>query len=369
MFDEIPFEQAKRLLDSRTLGFSQVRLLPKGARIRPIMNLSRKVIKTHNGKSIVGMSINDVMGPVLAMLNYEKANQPARLGSALFSVSDLHPRLKTFQNRIKQIGTAPHFYFAKVDVQSCFDTIPQNRVLQLIDQLASENEYRFVGHTELNSSESTDHQSPFSCQQKPARKFKFVSRARASDDSTSFEEALNKSLAIKKKGTIFVDSVSRAVRDTTNLIDLLREHVERNVVKIGKKFFRQKRGIPQGSVVSSILCNFFYADFERECLHFLDEDSILLRLIDDFLLITTNKQHAKMFMQTMHDGNDSYGIQVNADKSMTNFGLVVNDAKVPCLKGSMVFPYCGGAINVKTLEMTRDRSRRQDAGMQKRNPE
>jgi len=73
---------------------------------------------------------------------------------------------------------------------------------------------------------------------------------------------------------------------------------------MGKQFYRQKVGIPQGSVVSTILCNIFYADLEKKKLPFLiDSDGILLRLIDDFLYISMNLDHAKTFLQFMDDGN------------------------------------------------------------------
>ena len=72
---------------------------------------------------------------------------------------------------------------------------------------------------------------------------------------------------------------------------------------MGKKYFRQKVGIPQGSVVSTILCNIYYAHLEKKKLDFIDnEEGILLRLIDDFLFMTMNKGNAKLFLQAMGDG-------------------------------------------------------------------
>lgn len=73
---------------------------------------------------------------------------------------------------------------------------------------------------------------------------------------------------------------------------------------MGKQFYKQKVGIPQGSVVSTVLCNIFYAHLEKKKLPFLqDVDGLLLRLIDDFLFISMNKQHATQFLQHMHDGS------------------------------------------------------------------
>lgn len=52
MFQEIPTDRAKKLLDSRQLGFSHIRLLPKEYGVRPILNLRKrgmvKVYAFHN---------------------------------------------------------------------------------------------------------------------------------------------------------------------------------------------------------------------------------------------------------------------------------------------------------------------------------
>jgi telomerase reverse transcriptase len=75
---------------------------------------------------------------------------------------------------------------------------------------------------------------------------------------------------------------------------------------MGKSFYRQKVGIPQGSVLSTVLCNIFYADLEQKKLPFLkDQDGLLLRLIDDFMFISMNRDHAAQFLQYMHDGTVS----------------------------------------------------------------
>lgn len=131
--------------------------------------------------------------------------------------------------------------------------------------------------------------------------------------------------------------------------------------------------------MSSTLCNYFYADLERsQGLAFLDlrpgtgdgngeagtresentrgvrrdGETLLMRLIDDFLLITTNKQKAKKFVEAMHRGYPEYGVTVSAHKSLVNFDVSINDTPVPRLAGgSNKFPYCGLTINTQTLEI------------------
>ena len=362
MFEEIQTVRARRLLDARTLGFSQIRLLPKANGFRPIMNLRRRVAKVQNGQAVLGRSINSVMAPVFSILSYEKSKQPDRLGSALFSVGDLYPRLKAFRAQLLNANKGHEFlHFVKVDVQSCFDTIPQSQVVALTRKLCSETEYRISRHAEIRPSGAHDYQSQTKLKSKPARKF--VATARAGQDYRKFQELLSEQSGSVKKSTVFVDTVVQSLQDKDILLDLLRQHVEQNVVKIGKKFFRQKEGIPQGSVLSSLLCNFFYAEFEKECLDFLNQsDSLLLRLIDDFLLITTDQLHATRFVQIMHEGNKKYGVNVRVDKSLTNFESTVNAASLPRLKFGAGFPYCGTMIDTVTLEITKDRGRRMHTG-------
>ena len=362
MFEEIRTEKAKRLLDARALGFSQIRLLPKASGLRPIMNLRRRATRVQGGKTILGRSINSVMAPVYNMLSYEKSVETARLGSALFSIGDIYPRLKAFQTQLSRDGKeTAELYFVKVDVQSCFDTIPQHRVVRLMGRLCSESEYRIARHAEIRPSESHSYQAGSGRGYKPARRF--IARAKPGHDFASFEEYLDENAMNAEKNTIYVDSVVETLQDKQQLLDLLEEHVERNVVKIGKKFFRQKQGIPQGSVLSSLLCSFFYADFEQEHLGFLNNSSsLLLRLIDDFLLITTNKADAIRFLRVMDDGNEQYGIKIRVEKSLANFDMTSGKAGVPCLTSSSGFPYCGIRIDTKTLEITKDRSRRTETG-------
>jgi len=71
MFEEIKLDKAQRILASRTLGFSQVRLLPKETGVRPIMNLRRRPLHK-SYKNVLGSSINSVLAPVYNALTYER---------------------------------------------------------------------------------------------------------------------------------------------------------------------------------------------------------------------------------------------------------------------------------------------------------
>ncbi|KAL8771820.1 MAG: hypothetical protein Q9194_004766 [Teloschistes cf. exilis] len=358
MFEEIPILKARYLLDTRTLGFSQIRLLPKGTGVRPIMNLGRRVTRLRNGKAVLGRSINSIMAPVHKMFDLERRQAPGSVGSALFSVGDLYPKMKAFRDhyhcKTKQL---PQFYFAKVDVQSCFDTIPQVGAIKVMERLASKDLYRLARHAQIRAADTVYHKKGAHETSKPSRKF--IASAHAPLDFRSFDEMVEEQLASEKKNTVFVDNVLRTTHKKQQLLYLLRDHVEGNIVKLGKKFFRQKKGIPQGSVLSSLLCNCFYAKLEATKLAFVEkDDSLLLRLIDDFLFITTERRDAIRFLQIMHDGLAEFGVQVNPAKSLTNFRTEINGLVLPSLSGNASFPYCGTSIDTRTLEIAKDRDRR-----------
>lgn len=69
------------------------------------------------------------------------------------------------------------------------------------------------------------------------------------------------------------------------------------------------KGIPQGLCVSYILSSFYYANLEENALQFLRKESmdpekpeinLLMRLTDDYLLMTTEKNNAMLFIEKLY---------------------------------------------------------------------
>jgi telomerase reverse transcriptase len=160
MFEEIQRRKAYGILARRPLGYSTLRLLPKAAGARPIINLRKKTMKTASGancsgtKHALGPSINSLMTPVFNMLNYEKLLQPGLLGSAMPSVNGIYPRLKVFKAKLLERSHLNgeyqgQLYFVKLDISSCFDTIPQNEVVKLVEDVVSKEAYHVTKHAEI----------------------------------------------------------------------------------------------------------------------------------------------------------------------------------------------------------------------------
>jgi telomerase reverse transcriptase len=349
MYAAMKPKEARVRLAEKSLGYSQLRLLPKEHGARPITNLKRRQLKSSVGKRILGQSINTQLAPLFHVLNFERGVDASPLGSALFSIGGIHHEITEFKAKI---GPEARLYFAKVDIKSCFDSIPQARLLDVARQVITNDDYRTTRHVEmktLNVRGLADQ----------GIKWKFTGAARTMDDRAILSEASVAGLSSKKRNCVFADLGQYRKLSRRALLEILQSHIQDSIVKIGKRYMRQIDGIPQGSVLSSLLCSYFYGDFEKSELAFLDKgSSVLLRLIDDFLLITTDHGVARAFLNTMANRGAGYGIQVNTEKSLVNFDVSVNGHRLPRLNSGTSFPYCGLTIDTTTLQMSKDRKKK-----------
>jgi len=137
--------------------------------------------------------------------------------------------MKAFQTRIAENGWQERkLYFAKVDVQACFDTIPQERLLGLVQGIMEEEEYRVNKYVEVRPPAAGGGKS---CLVKPIKRV--VIQARPSDEMESFTEVAERLAAKLKPGTVLVDDVVGRPWETHTLLRLLKTHITENIIKVG----------------------------------------------------------------------------------------------------------------------------------------
>lgn len=109
--------------------------------------------------------------------------------------------------------------------------------------------------------------------------------------------------------------------------------------------FRQKKGIPQGSFLSTLLCSLFYGQFDQDTglLNFPPDD-LAMRYVDDFLIISPCRDRLERFAAFLQDGFPEFGLVINAKK--TRFST---DSTGP-------FIWCGLRIDPQTLNISPDYS-------------
>lgn len=72
---------------------------------------------------------------------------------------------------------------------------------------------------------------------------------------------------------------------------------------MGGEYYKRERGISQGCVVSSLLCNFYYGHMEAAHLTSLvHPDDLFMRLVDDFLFVSPSEERARWFLSLMQQG-------------------------------------------------------------------
>ena len=144
------------------------------------------------------------------------------------------------------------------------------------------------------------------------------------------------------KRTIIVENEQRRKHQKTELLNPVIQICRNNYITFNKRQYRQTKGIPQGLCVSYILSSFYYANLEENVLGFLRKESsaavnglndknkqngagselnLLMRLTDDYLLLTTEKNNAMLFIEKLCLLSQGNYFKFNMKKLKTNFAI------------------------------------------------
>ncbi|EXC16160.1 Telomerase reverse transcriptase [Morus notabilis] len=386
----------REIVSCRTFGFSKLRLLPKENGIRLLANLkasSRTLQESYGKNEFSGThkrtdwvkksvefkyfrSVNSVLRDTHAVLKGMQLKEPEKLGSSVFDYNDVYRRLCPFLIGLKRGSSTMRGVFMIVsDVSKAFDSVDQNKLLSVIKDVISEERYTLKQ----------------SCQVFCTKKSLSVR-----EDLALLDQNINSRNAsfipLRSPDSILVNQeCSRSVKKEELLFNL-DEHVKRNVLQLDKKFYLQRVGISQGSVLSSLLCSLYYGDMDRKVIFpFLERtsqrpiqdvlkkcdcenassaqfsdnkvtssiDYMLLRFIDDFLFISTSKQQAKHFFSRLSRGFRDYNCYMNEGKFGVNFDIGrISELSSNRLSvgedGTSFLRWSGLLINCSTLEVQAD---------------
>lgn len=311
---------------SSTLGSSRVRVVPRETGYR-ILNLM--------GRSD---SVNSKLRYVQAVLSAEMV-EPHGVAS-LRSVSDVLLRIQEFRDSIiEKCGTLPRLYFVKVDITKSFDTIPLKLAHALASKLVAGETYWIHEITSIDA-----RLLMASYRGKQLEHAHDLHRSNLSGSKTFSR------LSFKKPCQIFVDRARGPITSKAHVLDILSEHLRHGLINIDGTVYRQNEGIPQGSCLSGFLCNLVYDDLETNLLSVNPKTGLLLRYVDDFLLISTSRSEAETFLQRMTIGFASHGANINPAKTVTNFSTSIVSPPPNKLSGQRYIHYLGLPINIQTLD-------------------
>ena len=423
---------ARYALQRHLLGFSRLRLLPKHSGLRPVAMLGRPAVASfappggRNGKSLgleerqrgdterqrgdkkrpgrVSLAfrpVNAGLQSVFDVLRFESKRRPEVMGANVSDYHDVRARLVPFIRRWRArqrrlalerswearteprelngdetktktkrapanggvvAGPAPVVerpFIVAADVKGAFDSIPLEALERVAAALVEAPAYDVQRLTRV-----TGGAGGVGVRAKTAR---HATRAFSrEEDANAYSDNSKVS-----SGGVCIDLASPTRVHRARVLELLHEHLRKNVVRSGGVYLLQKVGIPQGSVLSTLLCGVFYAHLESA--HGLrdgggvrsnrdssvvvsneqETDGVLCRWTDDLLYVSTARAPAERFLKAATRGFEEHGCVMNAGKTSTNF-----DGRGEQVSGSRkCVAWCGLLIDSETLECTVDYAR------------
>ncbi|EHB11193.1 Telomerase reverse transcriptase [Heterocephalus glaber] len=325
------------------LPTSRLRFVPRLSGLRPIVNMDCMgyVMPQHQAQQCTPR-----IRTLFSVLNYERARWPKLLGASVLGLDDTYRAWRAFVLRMRAQDPAPRLYFVKADVSGAYDALPQDKVAEVVASVLRpwENTY---------------------C----VRRYAVVQRAARGHTRRAFRRHVSTLPDLQPYMSRFVEHLQEAcrLRDAVvieqscslnetgcSLFDFFLRFLRGSILRIGGRCYVQGRGIPQGSILSTLLCSLCYGDMENMLFTRVQQDGVLLRLVDDFLLVTPHLAQARAFLGTLVRGIPEYGCTLNLQKTLVNFpvedGVLGGPAPLQ-LPTHCLFPWCGLLLDTRTLEV------------------
>ena len=123
------------------ISFSPLRFIPKSSTVRPITNMRHCPTSKGPVSSQKPQSINRRLQNLFEVLKFEKERNPKSLGATLFGSDDLYRVLKPFAEKTPKCVEGRPLYFVHVDVSHCYESIPHQKLFDIMNEVIEEEEY------------------------------------------------------------------------------------------------------------------------------------------------------------------------------------------------------------------------------------
>nr|XP_021487080.1 telomerase reverse transcriptase [Meriones unguiculatus] len=336
-----------------TMPICRLRFIPKPSGLRPVVNMSYSMGTGAFGRKKQAQHFTQRLNTLFSVLNYERTKHPNLMGASVLGMNDIHRTWRTFVLRVRSLDVAPRMYFVKADVTGAYDAIPKDKLVEMIANMIRhpENTYCIRQYAVVQrDSQGQIHKS-------------FRRQVSTLSDLQPYMGQFVKHLqdphASALRNSIVVEQSVSLNEASSSLYDFFLHFVHNSVVKIGGRCYVQCQGIPQGSSLSTLLCSLCFGDMENKLFAEVQQDGLLLRFVDDFLLVTPHLVQAKAFLRALVRGIPEYGCMINLQKTMVNFPVETGDlggAAPHQLPAHCLFPWCGLLLDTQTLEVLCDYS-------------
>ncbi|KAM6224389.1 telomerase reverse transcriptase [Rhynchocyon petersi] len=343
-------EVQRRRQAKPSLLTSKLRFVPKPQGLRPIVNMDYVVGARTFCREKKTQHFTSQMKNLFSVLNYERTLRPRLLGASVLGVDDVYKAWQVFVARTRAQEPQPQLYFVKADVTGAFDTIPHNKLVDVIADVMKphENVYCIRRYAVVQKTAR-------GCVRKSFKRH-VSTLADLQPYMKQFVEHLQEKSSLRN--AVIIEQSASFNETARRLFDFFLHLVHNDVIRIGGKYYIQCQGIPQGSILSTLLCSFCYGDMENKLFPGIQQDGLFLRLIDDFLLVTPHLAQAKAFLRTLVQGVPEYGCFINPWKTVVNFPVDDGPGHTAIIQlpQHCLFPWCGLLLDTRTLEVFCDYS-------------
>ncbi|AWP04921.1 Telomerase reverse transcriptase [Scophthalmus maximus] len=324
---------------------SRIRFIPKTDGMRPITRVIGADAKTR----IYRGRVRDLLDMLRACVRCT----PSLLGSTVWGMTDIHKVLRSLA--VAQKDKPQPLYFVKVDVSGAYESLPHDKLIEVVRQALSPVQDELFTIRRYAKIWADSHEG---------LKKAFVRQADFLEDNIGSTNMKGFVMSLQKRGkvhhAILVEQHFCSDLHGREASQLFSQMLTGSVVQFGKKKYRQCRGIPQGSVVSSLLCCLCYGHMENVLFKDITGNKgCLMRLVDDFLLITPHLHEAQTFLEILLAGVPEYGLVVNPQKVVLNFqvsGSADSCPDIRVLPPHCLFPWCGLLLDTHSLDVYKDYS-------------
>ncbi|XP_075068775.1 telomerase reverse transcriptase isoform X2 [Mixophyes fleayi] len=333
---------------------STLRFIPKTNGLRPIAKMCY-TLGTQQNKEIRQKKIrhfNAQVRNLFSVLNYERSKTSDILGSSVFGLDDIYMKWRKFSLEFQESNAKNvPFYFVKTDMKRAYDTIPHKKLKEVISNVINpdiEEVYCIRRYAMLWMDSNGRIRKSY--KQHVSSLIDFMPNMK------SFLTHLQDKNMVQN--SIFVEQSLSLNESSSRMLAFFQQIICNHILKIKDQYFVQCCGIPQGSMLSALLCSLCYGDLENKMFAGIQKDGVFMRLIDDFLLVTPHLEQAKKCLRTLAVGIPEYGCSISLDKTVVNFPIndIPECSRVEELPAHCLFRWCGLLLDTKTLEVYCDYS-------------
>lgn len=247
----------------------------------------------------------------------------------LTSINQLPLHISRFKRSLlSKNGVIPTLFFLKFDAKACYDTLPQSKIMECVESLVDRNvSYSISTITNIDLQEKGS--------MNISRHLDHLGNLKRIEQLSHHNSVLH--------GNPRCDTLNGI-----EIIEIVKIHLETSTTQLGGSRFARKDGVFQGLHLSSLFCDLVYEKLILDRLFFLSGDhSLVLRIADDFLVISCVPDLILRARELVADGMHEYGLQINKLKTATNFDSQRN------INYDSSITFCGFNIDAAHLEVVK----------------